>query len=94
MKLTNCLKTITAATAVALAMTSCDHKELCYTHPHSTNVNVAFDWQNCPTANPAGMTVYFYDLDNAEAQPMRFDFTGTRGGEITLPLGNYEAICV
>ena len=94
MKLSNCLKTLITATATALAMTSCDHKELCYTHPHSANVNIAFDWRNCPTANPAGMTVYFYNLDDAEAQPMRFDFVGPRGGEVTLPLGNYEAICV
>lgn len=94
MKLSNCLKTLTAITVATVAMTSCDHKELCYTHPHSANIQVAFDWQNCPTANPAGMTVYFYNLNDSEVQPMRFDFVGTSGGEVSLPLGNYEAICV
>lgn len=94
MKLCTYLKTLPAVAALAIGFSSCDHKELCYTHPHSANVEVVFDWNNVTNADPEGMTVYFYNLAEPEAQPYRFDFVGMRGGNVTLPLGNYEAICV
>ena len=35
-----------------LAMTACEHKELCYEHPHVGFVRVLFDWSQLPGANP------------------------------------------
>lgn len=45
--------------ALALMGISCDHKDLCYDHRHTT-VRVEFDWAEAPDAVPAGMCVLFY----------------------------------
>lgn len=39
---------------------SCEHKDLCYHHPHVAVVKLEFDWKNAPQANPEGMCVFFY----------------------------------
>ena len=83
-----------AIAAAVLTLTSCDHKELCFNHPHGAQVEVVFDWRNAPDANPDGMTVYFYNLDEPDSQYTRYDFSGRDGGTISLPVANYEAICV
>ena len=46
-----------------LVFTSCEHKELCYYHPHAAKVRVEFDWRDAPQADPAGMCVYFYPIE-------------------------------
>ena len=30
---------------LAAALCSCNHKELCYHHPHTASVKVEFDWR-------------------------------------------------
>lgn len=40
------------------AMTSCEHKDLCFDHAHTVDVKVVFDWRNAPGASPASMAVY------------------------------------
>lgn len=30
----------------ALAVASCEHKDLCYDHSHTIDVEVVFDWRN------------------------------------------------
>lgn len=79
-----------AVAVVLLATTSCEHKELCYHHPHTATIRVEFDWRDAPEASPAGMCVYFYSLDNGSSQ--RFDFKGMAGGEVELRAGNYRII--
>jgi hypothetical protein len=75
----------------ALCLASCDHKELCYDHPHSRQVRVKFDWQLAPDAFPAGMVLYFYDV-NSQKQVQRFDLSGREGGEIDLLPGRYHVL--
>lgn len=77
--------------AALLLLASCEHKELCYQHPHLKTVRVEFDWRDAPDASPAGMCVYFYPLEGGNGQ--RFDFTGTEGGEVQLRVGRYKALC-
>lgn len=79
-----------AIVSLFFATTSCEHKDLCYHHPHSVKIIVKFDWSKAPDANPAGMCVYFYPEDGGEAR--RFDFSGREGGEIEINIGNYRAI--
>lgn len=79
-----------AAAAALLVATSCEHKELCYHHPHTATIRVEFDWREAPEAAPAGMCVYFYSLDNGGSQ--RFDFKGMTGGEVELRVGRYRII--
>lgn len=75
-----------------LTMTSCYQKELCYTHPHTQDVNVVFDWKNDPTAKPATMSLYTFTKD--EGKDMRYEFTDYHGGKAKIALGVYDALCI
>lgn len=76
-----------------VALVSCTHKELCYDHPHVTNVNVEFNWTEEPEKVPESMSVYFY-RDGSADEPLRFEFTEQSGGRIRLTPGTYHAVCV
>ena len=44
-----------------LVLTSCNHKEFCYNHPHTAPVRVNVDWSRFePYESPTGMTLSFY----------------------------------
>ena len=73
-------------------LVACTHKELCYDHPHVTNVNVQFNWSTTPEKMPSSMSVYFYKEDGSA--PLRFEFTNPDGGKIRLTPGVYHAVCV
>ena len=75
-----------------LALTACEHKDLCFDHAHTVNVNVVFDWRYAPDASPASMAVYLFPADGSE--PLRYDFTNREGGVIRVPIGHYDAICM
>jgi len=79
---------------IALGFTSCEHKDLCYHHPHTAKIKVVYDWTDAPDADPEGMCAFFYPLDGDVTgnQPRRFDFIGSNGGEIELPVGRYRVI--
>lgn len=81
-----------AVALIALVMSSCDHKELCYHHDHRVTLRVEFDWRDAPEASPQGMAVWFYPAEGTEGTPLRFDFKGTRGGEVRVPEGKYHLI--
>lgn len=54
---------------IVLIATSCEHKELCYNHPHHTPVRVDVDWSKFePYEKPTGMTVVFF----SETSPNTF----------------------
>lgn len=73
------------------ALSSCNHKDLCYEHNHNAEVNLVFDWRNAPDADPSSMAAVMFDR-NLTNDPIRFIFTGRDGGKINLPLGQYDAI--
>jgi len=75
---------------LAMATTSCTHKDLCLNHPHEVKLRVEFNWQNAPDANPLGMCVFFYPVE--EGTYKRIDFGGIRGGYINLDVGKYHVI--
>lgn len=74
----------------AFVLTSCEHKELCFKHPHTVRLHVTFDWTKAPEATPAGMVVLFYPVEGGPCK--RVDFQGKKGGEIELALGRYRII--
>ena len=45
-------------TALLVAATSCELKDLCYDHAHAVEVEVVFDWRNAPDAAPASMSLF------------------------------------
>lgn len=77
----------------ALVFSSCEHKDLCYHHPHTATIRLEFDWRDAPDATPKGMCVFFYPLDGEDAPQRRFDFTGKTGGEIDIQVGRYRVLC-
>lgn len=43
-----------------LLFIACEHKELCYSHPHFVSVRVTFDWSQIYNhEKPSGMRVIF-----------------------------------
>ena len=80
-------------TMICLVLQSCEHKELCYHHPHTKTISVAFDWRDAPNASPEGMCVFFYPLEGEDTQPRRFDFSGKEGGTIDIQEGKYRVLC-
>lgn len=76
---------------VTLFAMSCEHKDLCVHHPHTSRLRVVFDWKNCPEANPDGMGIWLYPVDNPNAYIYR-DLSRT-GGYIEVPDGEYNIIC-
>lgn len=58
--------------SVIIAATSCEHKELCYYHPHVAPVRVNVDWSLFPMDEPTGMTAYAYPLHEDENDIYRF----------------------
>ena len=74
---------------VAIGFASCEHKDLCYHHPHTVKIIVNFDWAFAPDADPTGMCLYFYPQDGGK--PRRFDLSKT-GGEISINVGKYNVI--
>lgn len=78
---------------LSVLLSSCEHKDLCYHHPHTKTLRVEFDWRDAPDANPEGMCVFFYPLDGEDAPQRRFDFTGKTGGGIEIQVGRYRVLC-
>ena len=41
-------------------LTSCNHKEFCYHHPHTARLRIDVDWSQFPEEKPTGMTVMVF----------------------------------
>ena len=54
-------------TALLMGLTACEHKELCYHHPHTAKVRVNVDWNEFTKEQPTGMTVTAYPVDGGQA---------------------------
>lgn len=77
---------------LSMIVVSCEHKELCYSHPHSAKVSVEFEWSQMPEAySPGGMRVIFYPRNGGE-EIVR-DFVGKKGGCVEIPSGVYDVVC-
>ena len=88
MKMLRALGLLLAAT---LLLAACDYKELCYDHRHYIDMKVIFDWQKSPDADVAGMTVVCYSQTKTSAEPVRYDYTGMKGGTAQLTQDTYRA---
>ena len=54
---------------MAELLSSCEHKDLCYDHPHRETVEVTFDWSEARDANPATMSLSDTSLRIRKAEP-------------------------
>lgn len=82
------------ALILMLIIGACDRTPLCYTHPHTAKIKIQFDWRNSPSGiAPSSMSVYLFPEDNT-SHAMRYEIVGCSGGEIEVPLGLYDIVCV
>ena len=73
-------------------LTACEHKELCFVHTHTAELQVIFDWKYAPKAHPASMRLYLFPETGKE--PLIYEFGNRTGGKITVPAGRYRALCM
>lgn len=73
--------------------TACEHKDLCYAHPHFATIQVVFDWDKISDRDkPEGMRVMFFPK-NKKGDTWTFDFPGGKDGRIEIPENDYQVIC-
>lgn len=91
--------------ATLLVAVACQHKELCYRHPHTATVRINVDWSNFEQKeNPSGMTVMIYQhstgaMEKAKPSgadvlegPLKIMSNNTAYIETDLPEGVYHSI--
>lgn len=86
----NLLKAVMVILTVCFV--SCRHKELCDEKIFAANVKVVFDWAKSPDAHVETMRVYLFPVDGGDA--LLYEFTDIQGGNITVPVGRYKALCI
>lgn len=69
------------AALTLLLTTSCDHKELCFHHPHVQDLTIVYDWRDAPEAHPQGMVVYFYPINDENDPAAQSEFSGYQNTE-------------
>lgn len=87
------MKIFLSLIAAILCLSSCEHKDLCYTHPHDAFIRVDFCWDSVPeTDRPEGMRVYFYKtlINN---HPLMFDFPDGKGDFVSVTQDFYNLLC-
>ncbi len=75
-----------------LTLSGCEHKELCYDHPHMIQLKVVFDWTKAPDASPESMSLYLFPQNGRKV--LHYELPGHEGGTIRVPEGRYEALCL
>lgn len=74
-----------------LLLTSCNHKELCYNHPHTAPVRVDVDWNRFePYERPTGMTLTLYP--EAGQQVFTRQSNTTTHAVMNLPADRYQVL--
>lgn len=92
------LSIIAACVALALMLSGCEQRDLCYDHSsHKASVNLEFDWSDAPDAHPVSMVVYFFPTDNSQYIRFEFDNDGSqsRNGfstSVKVPVGTYYVV--
>lgn len=76
---------------LACLLASCRQKNLMHPEDSKGVLAIHFMWDFQPDANPSGMTLYFYPLQD-EGMIWRFDIAGKEGGTVEIPYGRYELI--
>ena len=76
-----------------MGLMACEHKDLCYNHPHFATVRVMFDWTKISNHDkPDGMRVVFHPIDD-ESNTWIFDFPGGEEGRVEIPENDYRVVC-
>lgn len=86
------LTTYMLVALMAMVAFGCRHKGFDDDVRDTMRVHVVFDWRNAPEAHPQSMALYLYP--DGGGQPLRYVFQNCTGGDITVPVGSYKALCM
>lgn len=77
-----------------LLFAACEHKELCYHHPHTAKVRMDVDWSEFTKETPTGMSVMIYPFDVEEAPNKVVSQQSNTISHVYVDLhaGNYNSI--
>lgn len=83
-----------AIITLAVVAAACEHKPLCWHHPHTTTLKVDFAWWDAPEGEKevTSMALYVYPKDGSQTK--RIVFPGAAGGIIQLMNGDYDFVCL
>lgn len=83
-----------ALAALLIVASACEHKPLCWHHPHTTTLKVDFAWWDAPEGpdEVTSMALYVYPHDGSAMK--RITFPGSAGGIIELLNGDYDFVCL
>ena len=70
---------------------SCEHKDLCYHHPHTANVRLDVDWSDFEKETPTGMTVIMYP-NNGKGEAITQHTNIIEYALFSLPVDTYHSI--
>ena len=73
-----------------VVLSSCEHKNLCFHHPHTAQVRIDVDWSHFDNETPTGMTVMVYPADGG--QYIRHLTNTTTHALLDLEAGLYNTI--
>ncbi len=79
-----------ALALLLFTLSGCEHKELCYDHPHGSKLLIQYDWSDCGVKDVDGMSLYAYPISGA--LPIVNMLSGNAGGEVVLQLGSYNLL--
>ena len=77
--------------AALMASVSCQHKDLCFDHPHNGHLQVVFDWAKVSETVEQNMELFLFPVGGG--CPLHYQFYNIYGGYIDVPSGVYRAIC-
>lgn len=81
-----------ATLLLLFVVSSCNHDELCYHHPHDAQVRIDVDWSKFEEEVPTGMTVMVYPQGEGAGNAVT-QHTNTIGyALLSLPAGHYHSI--
>lgn len=79
-----------ACLLLAFMVVSCEHKDLCYLHPHQTMLRILVDWSKFNVELPTGMSVYVFPKGDGDSQ-LRESNTLTHV-DVSLKAGLYDVL--
>lgn len=87
----NRMEKYSLALVLFLVLTSCEHKDLCFHHPHDALVRVDVNWSRFQEEVPTGMSVMVYSEDS-ETGPRTLLSNETSYVTANLPAGRYKTL--
>ncbi len=74
-----------------LFTTSCEHKDLCYHHPHTAQMRIDVDWSQYGKGTPSGMSVFLYNQEDGALHKTALTNTITHV-YVTLTADSYHSL--